>query len=438
LTIPGFPPSPVFVTRMQERMRESAHAHPELAGAYFEFFDHYATRLGIADDWKRELDTAWAAGSGEAAAGMVLFRRACSGGEAQAEVARNMCAALLARADTSDSTFDALRDVARSTGRGDLKLPVAERAARRAWPSADGMLEWVRLLATNGSRERAAEVLTQHAWLAGFTGGAEALGRAWLAVGDVEKARTFFSLAMRQGGPSPAPSVLVGMARVHVAMNNFTAARLLLRRAFAEPVCHEYAALAEYLDVRGELPRWRDVAVEFGLTARAVHELQLAIFALYEKQGRVREALALVAAEPSLVSDEGGSGAADGGVPRVDCARLRRIAVKSGEFAEGAKLLERLVSLRSPDAPAELEALQAAWAERRGDAEQGLLHAERAAELCPTAWEFAHHAAEIRMARHEPAKAKAVIEGFLSASQSASEREAAFDFWERTNDAAHR
>ncbi|MEO6786638.1 MAG: hypothetical protein ABI318_10940, partial [Chthoniobacteraceae bacterium] len=231
LTIPGFPPSRVFATRMQERMRESAHAHPELAGAYFEFFDHYAVHLGIAEDWRRELDAAWAAGAGDAAAGMVMLRHASLAGDAQAEAARRICTALLERADISDAHLDMLRDTARNAGRRDLQLLVAEYAARRAWPAADGMLEHVRLLAANGSRERAAEVLTQHAWLAGFNGGAEALGRAWLAVDDAEKARTFFLLAMRQGGTSPAPSVLVGMARVHVAMNNFTAARLLLRRA---------------------------------------------------------------------------------------------------------------------------------------------------------------------------------------------------------------
>jgi len=92
--------------------------------------------------------------------------------------------------------MDALGVLAAGTGRRDLQLLVAERRARRAWPMADGMLELVRTLAANGSRERAAEVLSQHAWLAGFTGGAEALGRAWLAIGDAEQAR-WFSFAPR-------------------------------------------------------------------------------------------------------------------------------------------------------------------------------------------------------------------------------------------------
>ena len=439
LTIPGFPASRIFITRMRERMHESVREDAGLAGAYFDFFDRYAVRLGIVEEWKREVDAAWAGGGGDAAAGLVLLRRACAAEDADS--AQRICAVLLDRGDISDATLSTLRYIAGNAGNAGLaalRLLVAERAAQRGWPSADGMFEWVRLLAANGSRERAAEVLTRHAWLAGFNGGAEALGCAWLAAGDLEKAREFLSLAMRQGAPAPVPSVLVAMAKVHLARNNFSASKLLLRRAFAEPVCHEYAVLAEYLDAGGELARWREVAVDFGLTARAIHEVQLALFSLHEKRGRVREALVLVSGEPSLVSAAGEFPAADGGVPPVDCARLRRMAAKAGEFEEGAKLLGRLVSLHLTDAPAELEALQAGWAERRGDADGRLRHAERAAELRPASWEFARRAAEIRMARNEAAQARTVIAGFLSVSQSVSEREAAFDFWEKASDAMRR
>ena len=307
---------------------------------------------------------------------------------------------------------------------------VAEKAARDSWPSADGMLEHVRVLAANGARERAAEVLGQHAWLSAFTGGAEALGRAWLAMGDAGLARNFLSRAMMESARSPSPSVLAAMAKVQIAMNNFPAARLLLRRAFAEPVCHEYAALAEYLDASGELPNSEAVATEFGLSARALHELRLAIFAVLEKRGRVREAFALVAAAPGIVGAAGEWSERDGSVPPLDCARLRRMAVRAGEFEDGARLL---ASLHGTDAPAELAALEAAWAEHRGDREAALSHAERAAELRATSWEFARHAAELCMARDEARKAKAALERFLSVSPSSSEREAALDFWERAN-----
>ncbi len=436
LTIPGFPPPELFRTRMQERMRHAAHAHPELAGGYFDFFERYAKRLGIAEEWGRELDEAWHGGTGATTAGLTLLRRACADGDADA--VRRISAALLSRADAVDSLLDEMGGIVRRAGRADLQLLVAERVARRAWPSADGMFAWVRLLAANGARERAAEVLSRHAWLAGFGGGAESLGRAWLAAGETEKARDFLSFAMRQGGPSPAPSVLAAMAGVHVAANNFRAARLLLRRAFAEPVCHEYAALAEYLDAAGDIARWRDVAAEFGLAPRAVHELALAIFSLHEKRGRVHEALALVTANPSLVSATDEMAAESGGVPRLDLARLRRAAVKAGEFEKCTRLFEQPMLLRLPDAPVESEALHAAWAERRGDADGSLRSAERAAELRPSSWEFSRRAAELLLARNEPAKAKAVLGRFLSVSPVAAEREAAFELWEKAGDAARR
>ena len=435
LTIPGCPPPRIFLNRMQERMRDSVGEHPALAGAYFEFFDHYAARLGISDEWKRELDAAWAAG--DEAAGVVLLRRACA--DENADVARDICRALLNRADISKQALDALDAIALGGRRADLQMMIAERAAQRGWPSADGMLEWVRLLDASGSssaREQAKEVLARHSWLAGFTGGAEVLGRAWFAVGEPEKARDFLALAMKQCAPAPVPSLLVAMARVHAAANNFRAARLLLRRAFAEPVCHEYAAFAEYLAASGELARWRDVAVEFGLAPVAVHELQLAIFALHVRRGEVRDALALVAAEPSLVSGNEDSRAADGGVARIDCATLRRVAARAGEFGEGAKLIGRLVSLGQPDAPAEMEALLADASERKGDRDGAWQHLEKTAEMRPRSWEFARRAAEIGLARNAKAGARAVLERFLSVSQSAIEREAALDFWERAKDVA--
>jgi tetratricopeptide (TPR) repeat protein len=431
LTIPGFPPTRNFLARMRERMRETGREYPELAGAYFEFFDHYAARFGIAGEWQREVANVWAGGKGDAAAGMMMLRRESARGDG---AALRTCGALLNRADLSDASLDALRALVRETRRPDLQLPVAEKIAGRSWLAADGMLEQVRLLAENGWRERAAGVLVGQAWLAAFSGGAESLGRAWLTLGDAGQAQTFFSRAMRESA-SPVPSVLVAMAQVHVATNNFGAARLLLRRAFADPVCHEYAALAAYLDASGELARWSEVAAEFGLSGRARHELRLAIFAEHERHGRVREALALVAAEPGILSPNG-EVRGDGAVAAVDCARLRRVAVKTGEFDAVAESLERMAASQTPDAACELEAVRADAAERRGNRDEALVHVERAAELRPVSWEFARRAAELRMGRDERAKAKTALERFLSVSPSPAEREAALDLWETAHHAA--
>jgi tetratricopeptide (TPR) repeat protein len=434
LTIPGFPPARGFLARMRERMRDSVRQHPELAGAYLEFFDRYAARFGIEEEWKIELASAWADGKGNAAAGVVMLRRACARGAADA--ARRACVALLNRTDATDEAMETLSGLLAGSGMRDLQLLVAETRARHSWPMADGMLEWVRLLAAGGARERAAEVLAQYAWLAGFAGGAEALGRAWLGVGDTEHARGFLSRAMKESAPVPPPSVLAAMAQLHVATNHFPAARLLLRRAFAEPVCHEYAALAALLEASGGIARWRETADEFGLSARARHELKLAVFALHEKHGRLREALALVAEEPSIVSPAGAFRAESGAVPLIDCERLRRLAVKTGGFDEVAKTLEGMATSRMPDAAGELEALHAEWAQQRGERENAMRHLERAAELRPASWELARRAAEIRIGRGENARARAVLECFLAGFQSPVEREDALDLWERAGGSA--
>ncbi len=434
LTIAGFPPTRIFLSRMQERMRDAAREQPSLAPAYFEFFDHYAARLGIGDEWRKELDEAWA--ERETAAGLALLRRV--GVEKNAEAARRICMDLLKRADLSDATLAALNGFAREADGADLRLLIAEHAAQRAWPSADGMLEWVRLLYVPGAREQAKAVLMRHSWLAGFAGGAETLGRAWFAVGEPEKAREFLSLAMIQSAPVPPASLLVAMARVQVATNNFRAARLLVRRAFTEPVCHEYGALAEFLEASGELPHWREVAVEFGLSQRGSHELELAIFALHEKRGRTRDALAMVSARPSLVSSMEAPRVTEGEVPRIDCRSLRRVAAKAGEFEEGARVLGLLASMQMPDAAAEAEALQAEALERKGDRDGALSHLAAAADMRPASWEFARRTAELRLARGEKVLARAVLERFLSVASSAIEREAAFDFWERARDVADR
>ncbi len=430
LTIPGVPPTRDFRARMQARMREAAREHRDLSAAYFQFFDRYAARFGIADEWQREVESAWATGSGDAAAGITMLRRAFAKGDAEA--ARRTCTALLQRADFLDASLDAMRALARETGRADLQLLIAEKVARDSWPSADGMLEDVRALAANGARERAAEVLGQHAWLCAFAGGAEALGRAWLALGDAVQARNFLARAMAESGRSPSPAVLAAMAKVQIVENHFPAARLLLRRAFAEPVCHEYATLAEYFEASGELREWEKLATEFSLSARALHEMRLAIFALHEKQARIPEALALVAAAPSLVSAAGRAGRE----AAIDCARLRRLAAKSGDFDAGAKVLGQLAAAHHPDAASELEALRADWSERRGDREEALLHLERSAGMRPGSWEFARRAAEMRLGRGEAAEARAMLERFLAVAQSPTEREAALELWEKAHAAS--
>ncbi|MEQ1850343.1 MAG: hypothetical protein ABMA01_02010, partial [Chthoniobacteraceae bacterium] len=431
LTIPGLPPERGLLARTRVRMRELAAAQPVLGESYFEFFDRYCHRFGIEKEWEEEVTQAWADGRGISAAGIVLLRRQCAKGDVLA--AGQTCRNLLAAGDVSGAMLERIDAVLRKTHRPELRPLVAEANARRSWPLARGTLEWARLLDSQGSREEARSVLRRHDWLAGFPGGAEALGQVWLDVGDPEEARRFLVMAMREGALVAPSSVLAGLARVQIARKNFPAARLLLRRAFEEPSCHELDALVGYLDASGELPRWSEAAGEFGLSPLASHELKLALFSLFEGRGGMRDALALIAGEPSLVSAVGGISAGAGFPEPITCDRIRTLARKTGGFEESAAVLESLADRKVPDASPQLAALYADWAESGGDAGAALHHLGRAAALRPASWEFARRAAEMCLAGNDARGAKTVLERFLAVSQVSIEREAAFEIWERAN-----
>lgn len=229
---------------------------------------------------------------------------------------------------------------------------------------------------------------------------------------------------------------MAGRVWVECAQNAFRAARLLLKRAFREPVCHEYAALAEYLDAAGELPHWREVAAEFRLSARGIFELAGAIFSLHEKRGRPRDAFALVDAMPQLVSATGNRLPGQAGISGVDGARLRRLAMQTGELERCEQLMTRLASLRVPGIGAEREALLGEWSARRGDAGGHARHFERAVALQPGRWEFVRSLAQTQLRAGKGEIARAALERFLAVSHVAAEREEAFDWWKKAGSVA--
>src|SRR5258708_12100 len=143
---------------------------------------------------------------------------------------------------------------------------------------------------------------------------------------------------MRENALVPSPTVLAAMARVHLEAKNVTAAKLLLRRAFSDPSCHEVDALVEYLNVAGDLVRWRDAVAAFDLPPRTVHELKQALFAYFENHGRLHDALTLISEEPGLISPVGAV-RAEGATPLpINCERLRMFARRTGGFDEAAEV----------------------------------------------------------------------------------------------------
>jgi tetratricopeptide (TPR) repeat protein len=238
---------------------------------------------------------------------------------------------------------------------------------------------------------------------------------------------------MKEGASGPSPSVLAAMAKAHLRTGNLTAARLLLRRAFAMPSSHEYDALVEYVEAMAGFDQWRQLTEDFELSARSVYELQQALFAAHEKAGRWKEALALLAAEPGLIRPVGEFRIDGAAAPPIDCQRVRKLVETGAGFPEVSEALKGMIASHIPDAAPELAALNAGRAEKMGNREEALRHLEQAAALRPTSWEFARRITETRLDAHELEKAKEALERFLSVSPVALEREAALDLWERAN-----
>ncbi len=424
LTIPGAPPTVEFARRMQERMKLQVLRDTSLAESYYTFFAHYAGRLGLAGAWGEEVRAAWQDGHGPLAAGEVLLRAQLS--EKDVAAARRTTDRLLARPELNGERMERLSSLFAEAKLPAFRMLVLAANASRSWPYAEPSLEWARVLDEEGRREEAREVLGKYEWLAAFESGAESLGRAWLSLGDAERARVFFHMAFLDSRMEQSPAALGGLAQVDILAGRLPAAKLLLRRAFAVPACREYEALIAYVEASGDTSHWRAVIDSFELSAAAIYDFKTALFSHYEKQQRLTEALALVMAEPGLVvpSDEKSGGF-------VTCSRIRAMARKSGGFAEAGKVLSIFASAHLPTADAELAALNADAAEATGDAGNKLTHLSRAASLSPTRWEFTRRLAEACQALGDATKARTALERFLDVSLAPLEREAALELWEK-------
>ena len=420
LTIPGNQPSQVFARRMHERMREDARTIPELAAEYYAFMERHASRLGLADEFAKELLAAWAEGSGSLDAGVALVQNQIAADQKQA--VEKTCTQLLAREDSTLRHFTRVDAALDGRGAAALRLRIAEASARCGWPDTEPTFTWVRLLDDAGQREKAREVLAGLEWLVVVQGGAELLGHAWLSVGDPERALRSFQSANKVSAPFVSPGVIAGMARAQVARKHLDAARLLLKRAFSDPACSDYGAIVAWLEARGELQRWREAAREFSASPDAEVRLGLALFTEYETRGNFGAALALVEEEPRLLlaAPEG-----------VSCLRLRTFARKAGAFAEAKAAFGRFATKHVPDAEPELAALLADEAEAGGNPAGAVTHIERAASLAPGSWEFARRLADHHIAAGDALKARQVLAGFLDISPDAEEREPALALWEK-------
>ena len=418
LTLPGSRPSAEFVARTQERMRALAEARPELTERYYEFFQQHARRLGIAGAWKSELAQTWAAPQAPTGAGFALLQTQLA--EKDSAAAEKTISSILERAKSPKFPFPQLMQVLADAP--SLRVPVAKRAVELAMPNPAPLEDYVALLDSLGRREDARAVLTQYEWVASFAGNAAILGRLWIDVGDYEKARGLFAMALRERPLSSQSPALAGMGHVHAATGNREAAAILLRRAYREPSFKDFEPLVEFLARNGELANWQAVAASFGVKPELLHDVKLALFTHYEKAGRLADVLTFITAHPELLSP------VNQRIGAVSLARVRALAGKTGDFKSAVATFESLA--KSPDAVPELAMLNADWCIARNEAAAAIPFFIAATDARPSNWETVRRAAGAHVVAGQKKDALGLLERFVAVTQNVTERDAAVELWE--------
>lgn len=425
LTLPGSRPSKEFIARFQDRMRAFAGTRPEFADRYYEFFQQQAARLGIAAAWKTEVDRAWSAPDAPLAAGLaVLESQLAAGNEAAATatIARILAGPFAPRLATAK-----LMQLLEAPNHAKLRIPVARRIAESATPETGPLEDYIALLESVGNREAARNAIAEFEWLTAFTGNAATLGRLWLTVGEPERARGFFEIAMKERPLASISPALAGMARVQCATGNPDAARILLKRAYAEPSFRDFEPLVDFLARSGELQRWNSVADEVGVRPELRYELKLAIFKHYQSRDRFTDALALAVSNPDIISPVRPDDPSTG---RVSLATLRDLAKKSGDFKSATSAFEALKSAKVPDAEPETAMLAADWAMARGEPAAATPSLATATQMRPANWEYVKRAVSNSSDAGKTEHAIALLERFLSVSNQLRDREEAILLWE--------
>ena len=425
LTLPGSLPSKDFTARFQDRMRAFAGARPEFADRYYEFFQQQAARLGIADAWKKEIDHAWTAPNAPLAAGLAVLESQLTAGNeaaASATITRILEGSFAPRLATAK-----LMQLLEAPNHAKLRIPVARRIAEFATPETGPLEEYIALLDSVGRREDARSTIAEFEWLTAFTGNAATLGRLWLSVGEPERARGFFEIAMKERPLASLSPALAGMAKAQCATGNPEAARILLKRAYTEPSFRDFEPLVDFLVRSGALDRWSAVADELEIRPELRYELKLAIFKHYQSRNRLTDALALAVSNPDIISPTRPDGPSNG---RVALVTLRELAKKSGDFKAATSAFETLKAAKAPDAEPESAMLAADWAIARGEAASASPFLASAAQMRPSNWEYVKRAANNSLESGKIEDAIALLERFLSVSNQLRDREDAVLLWE--------
>ena len=410
------PEDGVTAARLElRRVRQAATNQPTLLGAYLDFAQQHATRLGVEKEFTAELNTLWADGAGPIAAGAILLSIENKAGDPKA--AEETLGQLLAREDAGEAWLSRIAGVLDTADKKDWSVRVRERLAQLFSTNETFALDWARSLHQLGRGPEAQAVLTrlaQRAAISEETSGKIAQTCAELGARDL--ARRLFVQATRSDPYVRNQEVWLDFARLQLGDKDLAGAKRTLRTALRSPAVRDLTPVIEWLVAADRVSAAEEEFGEFGLTGRRLTEARRALFThLVETKSRA-PAIALIEAHPELLTD-------------ATAAQLRALAAAEQRYDDVIAILESaLKETATPGISAELARVLADSAARdvaAGRIDPALAQLTRAHELQPALFEVARSLAVLQSQNGAAPAAQETLANFLAASTSAAERDRA-------------
>jgi tetratricopeptide (TPR) repeat protein len=410
---------PAAAMRELQRLRRFAAAGENpvgLLGSYLDFAAQQAARLGVVEDFTRQVRALWADGAGPVLAGVTLVTMRVEAGDAAAITP--VLDQLLSREDAPEAGLQMVAEALEKAGMRELLARVQERMTQINPLNEKTALNLARTLRQFGRKDAARARLELLALRAALN--EDSLGQvaeAFAQLGDNSRALALYAQAARGDRFARNWATLLQYARLQTQAGDFAGAKRTLRTAFTHPANRNYVEIIEWLVAAGRLPRADAEITEFYLTLPCAVELRRALFGYFEKAGQPTNALALAEAHPEIVQ------------PAL-AARLRQLAPAANAFERTAKLLEKhAAESESPgEFSIELARLQGDWAQAElaaGQSAAALAHLRRAHERHPELFEIASRLSALLAGRGDRKGALEALESFLAVAKTPGEIEQA-------------
>jgi tetratricopeptide (TPR) repeat protein len=373
--------------------------------------------LKYAAEFAHELTDDWDEGSGIAAAGVALLHWQLKTDDRTGVEAT--WARLLSRDDLTETLWSNTVQVLTEAGLPELTVQAHARLSRITPLNYVRTFDWIRALQAIGRDAEALLVLDglSHRAILNDEIAAQCAS-LYAELHQPARARELFALAVAGDPSARSYKVYLDFARLLLAQGDVNGARQRLRTAFRNPVNREFSEVIAFLESTGRLGQFDQEIAGFELRPEMLVAARRALFAHFEKAGRIAPAVALVDEHPEIM---------EAGLS----ARLRALAEAAKAYDKVGALLERIIAqspLESIEPTAELAALYGEWAADElaaGLEEDALKHLQRSHELRTDLFAPMQRLAELLAKRGDPAAAARVVQDFLTTSKNVAEKERA-------------